>query len=170
MLRGETRKALEIFERVALPEARFNHAVALLKLGANAQAATEFDKIAADAQSTLRASAGYHAALALDRLGRTPEAEKALEKALTVDAKFDAARLYLGVLRERRGNFEGAAKAYLEFLKTNPDSLSAMLRLGTVAARAGRTDVARAWLRKVVATAPDSPEAVEARKLLVMWE
>lgn len=170
MLRGETKKALEVFAKIDLAEARFNHAVALLKLGQDAKAAAEFQEIALDESSTLRASAAYHAALAFDRIGRPGEAEKALHSALALDPKFDAALLYAGVLRERRGDAEGAARAYLDFLRRNPDSIAAMLRLGTAASRAGREDVAKTYLRKVIEKAPDSPEAIEARKLLVLWE
>jgi TolA-binding protein len=59
---------------------------------------------------------------------------------------------------------------YLAYLKIHPDSVSAMLRIGIVAQRAGRNDVGVAYLRKVIEKAPQSSEAVEARKFLVMWE
>ena len=45
-----------------------------------------------------------------------------------------------------------------------------MLRFGISAHRAGRYDVARQYLHRVIDTAPQSAEAVEARKYLVMWE
>jgi tetratricopeptide (TPR) repeat protein len=171
MLRGDAKGALQAFDRAAdLPEARFNRAVALLKLGQNEKAAAEFTKIGLDDSSPLRISATYHAALALDRLGRAAEAEKALERALALDPKFDAALLYVGVLRERRRDPHGAARAYLDFLRRNPESIAAMVRLGAAASRAGRFDVAQTYLRKVIEKAPHSPEAIEARKLLVMWE
>lgn len=154
----------------ALAEARFNRAVALLKLKETAKASSDFEQIAADEKTTLRASAAYHNALALDRLGRAADAETWLSRAIELDARFDPAMLYIGVLRERRGDLQGAGRAYLDYLKRNPDSTAAMLRLGMAAHRAGRHDVARTYLQKVIALAPESAEATEARKFLVMWE
>jgi tetratricopeptide (TPR) repeat protein len=171
MMRGDLKGALQSFDRaLTLPEARFNRAVALLKLGEHDKAAADFTAIANDESSPLRVSAGYHAALALDRLGKAAEAEKLLDAALVLDPSFDAGLLYAGQLRERRGDPTAAARAYLHYLRRNPDSIAAMLRLGAAAARAGRIDVAQQYLRKVIAKAPDSPEALEARKLLIMWD
>jgi tetratricopeptide (TPR) repeat protein len=154
----------------ALAEARFNRAVALLKLKEPAKASIEFAQLATNEKTTLRASAAYHNALALDRLGRAADAETWLGRAMELDARFDPAVLYIGVLRERRGDLQGAGRAYLDYLKRNPDSTAAMLRLSVAAQRAGRPDTARTYLKKVIALAPESAEATEARKLLVMWE
>ena len=175
MLSGETRKALDVFDRViasdaVMTEARFNRGVALLKLGENAKASAEFEKIALDEHNLLRATAAYHDALALDRLGRTADALTWSDRALALDNDFDAAMLLSGTLNERKGDVETAAKSYLAYLRRHPDSLTAMLRFGVCAQRADRLDVAKAYFRKVIATAPDSAEAAEARKFLVMWE
>lgn len=175
MLKGDPQKALEAFDRAialdgSLIEVRFNRAVALLKVGETASAAAQFSEIAAIKESRLAASAAYHHALALDRLGRAPEAEGWFERALALDPKFDAALIYLGILRERRADYNAAARAYLDYLRAKPDSIAAMLRLGVVASRAGRVDVARPYLKRVVERAPESNEAVEARKLLILWD
>jgi TolA-binding protein len=45
-----------------------------------------------------------------------------------------------------------------------------MLRFGLAAQKSGRADVAKKYLQAVVAKAPDSLDAVEARKYLVLWE
>jgi hypothetical protein len=45
-----------------------------------------------------------------------------------------------------------------------------MLRFGMSAHKSGRIDVAKTYLQKVIAAAPRSYEALEARKYLVMWE
>jgi tetratricopeptide (TPR) repeat protein len=153
-----------------LTEARFNRAVALLKLNRLADASTELQRIVAGDDSPLRVTAAYHNALALDRMGRPDDAEKWLSRAMDIDPAFDPAVLYTGVLRERRGDLQGAARSYLDYLRRNPDSTVAMLRLGMSAHRAGRLDVAKTYLKKVIDLAPASPEATEARKFLVMWE
>jgi tetratricopeptide (TPR) repeat protein len=175
LMKGETAKALVAFDAAlklqpALIEARFNRGVALLRLGEASKASAEFEGVFANQTFGLRADAAYHNAVALDRLGRTADAEQWLERARTLDPKLDAALLYIGMLRERRGDFQGAGRAYLDYLKAHPDSVVAQLRFGVTAQRAGRSDVARTWLQRVIDAAPDSPEAVEARKFLVMWE
>jgi len=173
-MKGESAKALASFEsalklRPSLTEAQFNRAVALLRLGDAAKASPVFQKIFADESSSLRAEAAYHNGIALDRLGRIADAETWLTRARALDPKLDAALLYIGTLRERRGDLQGAGRAYLDYLKAHPDSVTAMLRFGLSAQRAGRLDVARSYLQRVIDAAPDSPEALEARKFLVMW-
>ena len=175
MMSGDPRKAVAVFDGVLAAdpnavEARFDRGVALLKLGENANASAEFERIARDEHNALRASAAYHNALALDRLGRLDDAQTWAGRALALDNHFDAALLLSGSIDERRGDLESAARAYLAYLRQHPASTAAMLRLGVCAGRAGRRDVATTYLRKVVAAAPDSAEAVEARKFLVMWE
>jgi len=175
LMKGENTKALKSFDaalalRPALTEARFNRAITLLRLGEPAKASSELEKIFADETAPMRAEAAYHNGIALDRLGRTADAETWLGRARTLDPKLDAALLYVGILRERRGDLQGAGRAYLDYLKAHPDSVTAMLRLGVSAQRAGRADVARTYLQRVIDAAPDSAEAVEARKFLVMWE
>jgi TolA-binding protein len=93
-----------------------------------------------------------------------------LERALTLDPSNDDARLMLGTVRECEGDLQTAGRLYLDYLKRHPDSVAAMLRLGVTAHRAGRDDVARNWLQRVVTAAPNSDEAVEARKFLVLME
>jgi Flp pilus assembly protein TadD len=63
----------------------------------------------------LRATAAYHNGLALDRLGRAADAETWLGRALTLDPALGAALLYTGILRERRGELQGAGRAYLDY-------------------------------------------------------
>ena len=98
------------------------------------------------------------------------DAQKWLGRALELDPRLDAALLYSGVLHERRGDLQAAGRAYTGYLKRNPDSTVALLRFGISAHRAGYVDTARTYLRRVIDRAPDSPEALEARKFLVMWE
>lgn len=175
MMSGHVAESAAVFDGVvrddpALIEARFNRGVAELKLGQPARASADFEAIANDERSMLRASAAYHNALALDRLGRSAEASEWIDRAIALDNDFDAARLLSGVFRERSGDLTGAARIYLDYLKRHPDSTVAMLRLGVSAQRAGRADVAATYLKRVIAEAPDSIEAVEARKFLVLWE
>jgi tetratricopeptide (TPR) repeat protein len=175
LLSGDAAKALVSFDhslalQPKLQEARFNRALALLRLNEPAKASSDLEAIWADESSQLRPEAAYHNGIALDRLGRDAEAETWLTRALASNPKLDGALLYMGSLRERRGDTQGAGRAYFDYLKLHPDSTIAALRFGIVAQRAGRIEVARTYLKGVIDKAPDSAEAVEARKYLVMWE
>lgn len=171
MMSGDAKSALPLFEKaMPLPEARFNRAVALLKLSKYTEASAELEKIYGDANSPLRASAAYHDALALDALGKPDDAVTWLTRALDLDPKFDSALLYLGVLRERLGDLQSAGKAYKQFLDRHPDSIVAMLRFAVAAQRAGHPDTARKYFEKIIAAVPSSAEAAEARMYLEMWE
>jgi tetratricopeptide (TPR) repeat protein len=175
MLDGRTAEAIAAFDKAlaldgTLHAARLNRAVAQLRSGQPAKALADLETIWKDESSPLRAQAAYHQGIALDRLGRAADAEAWLSRAIELDSSLDAALLYLGHLREQRGDVEGAARHYLDYLKTHPQSAGAMLRLGIAAQKAGRTDVAKLYLERVLQTDPDGAEAVEARKYLVMWE
>lgn len=175
LLDGETTKALASFEKALtlqpdLQPARFNRALAFLRNHDYAKAVADLEKVYADEHTSLRADAAYHLGIANDRLGHTAAAETWLDRALKLDAKLDAALLYSGMLRERRGDLQGAGRAYLEYIDRYPQSAAALLRFGISAQKAGRIDVAKTYLQRAIAAAPKSAEALEARKYLVMWE
>jgi protein O-GlcNAc transferase len=175
LLEGEIAKAMAAFDKALalqpdLQAARFNRGLAHLRNHAYAKAAADLEPVYADEHGPLRADAAYHLGIAYDRLGRATEAETWLDRALKLDSTLDAALLYVGMLRERRGELQGAGRAYLDYLALHPESLSAKLRFGISAHKAGRIDTAKKYLDQVIAAAPRSDEAIEARKFLVMWE
>lgn len=174
MLAGDTKRSLTDFDTAleldpSMTEARFNRAVAMLRLGDYARASKEFETIWGG-KSPLRARAAYHDALALDAMSKTAGAEAWIGRALEADPQLDDALFYSGVLSERRGDLQAAGRAYKTYLDRHPDSVGAMLRFGVCAQRAGSIDTAKAFLERVIKTSPDSAEAAEARKFLVMWE
>lgn len=174
MLAGDTKLSVTDFDTAlelepALAEARFNRAVALLKLGEYARASKELETVFSGT-SSLRAWAAYHDALALDAMSKPAEAEAWLARALEADPQLDDALFYSGVLHERRGDLQAAGRAYKTYLDRHPDSVGAMLRFGVCAQRAGSAGTAKAYLDGVIKASPDSAEAAEARKFLVMWE
>ena len=174
MLAGDTKRSIADFDTAlelepGMSEARFNRAVALLKLGEYARASKELETIYS-ASSSLRARAAYHEALALDAMSKPAEAEAWLGRALQAEPKFDDALFYSGVLHERRGDLQAAGRAYKTYLDRHPDSVGAMLRFGVCAQRDGSVDTATAYLERVITASPNSAEAAEARKFLVMWE
>ena len=175
MLGGDAKKSIEEFNSAlelqpSLSEAHLNRGIAFLRLGDYVHASRDFETIWSDPKSALRARAAYHDALALDALKRTADAETWVNRAIETDPAFDDALLFAGVLRERRGDMQSAGKAYKAYLDRHPDSVVAMLRFAVTAERAGFASTAQTYLKKVVDTAPSSPEAEEARKFLLMWE
>ena len=172
---GDLVKAIASFDEAlkhdrTIEQARLNRGVALLRNGQIAKAMADFESLANDEHSIVGADAAYHLALALDRLGRASEAETWIERAIKLDNELDAAVLYAGMLRERRGDLQAAGHAYLEYLKKHPDSTTALLRFGVSAQKSGSIETAKTYLRRVVALAPKSAEAMEARKWLLLWE
>lgn len=175
MLKGELKSAIASFDKALtlnenLSEARLNRGIARMRLGEIAGASKDFEAVFNDQRSAVRADAAYHNAIALDRLARASDAEDWISRALTLDPSLDAAMLYQGTLRERRGDLQGAGRAYLDYMKNHPDSPAALLRFGLSAQKSGRNDTAKKYLQRVIDVAPNSPEAIEARKFLVMWE
>lgn len=172
---GDLTKAVASFDEAlkldaTLEQARLNRGIALLRTGQTAKAIADLQALANDEHSAIRGDAAYHLALAFDRMGRTSEAEVWVERAIKLDNDLDAAVLFAGMLRERRGDLQGAGRAYLSYLNTHPDSTVALLRFGVSAQKAGRAETAKSYLKRVIALAPKSAEAVEAQKYLVMWE
>lgn len=147
-----------------------NRAVALLRTDRLALASAEFEVLWKDENSPWRGEAAYHNGIALDRLGRDADAELWLQRAASVDQRLDGALLYIGMLRERGGDLQGAGRAYRDYLKAHPDSPVALLRFGISAQKSGRPEVARTYFERLLKAAPQSAEAIEARKILVMWE
>ena len=175
MAGGDLAKAIASFDEALrldsrFEQARLNRGITHFRAGQMTRALADLEAAADDEHSTVRGDAAYHLALVLDRLGRAAEAEAWLERALKLDNDLHEAILQLGILRERRGDLQNAGRAYLEYLNARPDSPVALLRFGIAAQKSGRADVARSYLQRVVALAPQSPQAMEARKYLVLWE
>ncbi|HVT43291.1 MAG TPA: tetratricopeptide repeat protein [Thermoanaerobaculia bacterium] len=174
MMSNRLDKALQTFERALsvepeLLEARFNRGVVLLKLRQYDRASAEFEVVFRRG-GLLTAPAAFHRAIAEEGSGRLESSVQWLDRALAADPAFDPALLYLGSIRERQAELQAAGRAYRRYLDRHPDSIVALLRFGIVAHAAGHPETARKYLRQVLEKAPESPEAVEANKFLVMWE
>ena len=175
LLAGDLKAARKSFTTAlaqdnALVDARFNLGIVDLRESNFAAAADAFAAVWKIEDSPLRARAAYHHALADDRLNRLDDAATWLGRALANDPTLQEAKLYLGVVLERKGEFAEAGKYYKEFLTDQPNNVIAMLRFGVVAIRAGYPDTARRYLKLVVQQSPDSPEGIEARKYLFTLE
>ncbi|MGH9457706.1 MAG: tetratricopeptide repeat protein [Thermoanaerobaculia bacterium] len=176
LVENDAAGALRAFERASGedPEAvepRINAAVALLRLDRPADAGAILDDLAGrELSPPLAYSVAYHRALAARMQGRLDEALAWSDRALEADPDSADALLLSGTLLERMGRYERAGRRYKDYLGRHPGSIVAMLRFGVVAHRAGHRELAQKYLREVSLRAPDSREAVEARKFLLMWE
>ena len=175
MLGGDAKKSLDDFNlalelQPSLAEAHLNRGIAYMRLADFVRASRDFETVWSDPKSSLRARAAYHDALSMDAMKRAADAETWINRALEADPSFDDAILFSALLHERRGDLQGAGKAYKSYLDKHPESIVAMLRFAISAQRSGFADTARKYLEKVIAAAPDSQEAEEARKFLIMWE
>jgi tetratricopeptide (TPR) repeat protein len=72
----------------------------------------------------------------------------------------------VGSLYFATGRVADAIDAYQKVLEASPGSAGALLGLGKCFFNSGELERARQYLEDVVATAPDSPQAAEARRFL----
>lgn len=174
MMNGRPQEAV-VKLRSALAEdasylpARLNLGVGLLRLGQFREASAELERVYA-AGGNLAGNAAYHRALAADASGEPAEAIEWFEKALAADSGLSEAHLQLGYVHEKRGQLQLAGRSYRRYLEHHPESPAGLLRFGVAAQRSGHLETARRYLRLVIDIAPDSAEAVEARKFLVIWD
>jgi len=75
-------------------------------------------------------------------------------------------QLNLGNLYLDQGVMSEAVRCFERSVSINPDYLLGYIGLGTAYQRSGRADLATEQFRKVLSMAPDSPEAVRAKRLL----
>lgn len=175
LLADRTEEARAHFEGVLkrdpdFVQARFNRGLALLKLGDDDGAISDFKAVWESDFEALRPSAAFHAALAEQSRRRLSEAESWLARAIESNPDFAEAHLVRGTVLERMSRFEEAGRAYREVLRLQPRSAVAMLRFGVSAWRAGFRDTALNYLRQVESLSPGSREAMEARKYLLVLE
>ena len=118
-------------------------------LGEIARASQRFEEAVLHYRKASSAAAGKGLGVALLKLGRYDEAERALEQALSEESEPSerAETLYLlGSVRNERGDEEGAVAALTEASKTDPNHPETRYLLGTTLARLGRGDEARTEL------------------------
>ena len=150
--------------------ARYNRGLARLASSDLAGAAEDFELVASLESSQLGARAAYHRALVSAHRSDWRSAEAWSQRALQLDSLLPDARLMLGYSLERQNKWAAAGQEYKTFVADYPSATWAMVRFAVTAMRAGFPETARAWLRRASQADPDSAEAVEARKYLVMLE
>jgi predicted Zn finger-like uncharacterized protein len=93
------------------------------------------------------------------RKRRFDDAESALDRVASLDAKFPGLQLERGRLAEARGNMDAAITGYRAALEESPEDIALKSRLGAAMVLTGRLDEAEALLREVLKVQPYSAEA-----------
>jgi tetratricopeptide (TPR) repeat protein len=84
----------------------------------------------------------YNIGVAQLKLGNDRAAEQAFEATLEIDPKFSAAWVNLGILKERKGDFEGAILVYEQGLESSENDPSLTARKVACLRKMGQTDMA----------------------------
>ena len=102
--------------------------------------------------------------------GAFPAAIAGYSEALDLDSMAVDVWVDRGACRHALSDFMGAEHDFRMALSIQSDHVTARFNLGIVFFSSGRLDSARVYWTWVTATAPESGEAVRARKLLVQLE
>lgn len=100
------------------------------------------------------------------KLGDTVGAEVKFRQAIDVNPRYPRAHWELGRLMENEGDLEGALQEYQEAWKGMPEVPDLNLKLGEIYFALGDATQARVYFEKVIAVAPGSTQAGEARDYL----
>jgi tetratricopeptide (TPR) repeat protein len=108
---------------------------------------------------------------ALDQLGKTDEANEALERAESIDRDSEALWLTRASLAEKHGRIESAIEAYQQAERVAPASIEPPLALATLLNKQGARERARAVLEGFQARSPkSSARAAKAEMALAITE
>jgi soluble lytic murein transglycosylase len=168
---GPLARALDGYERafaagLGTSQDRFDHAMALLLLGRNRQAANAFRRVTAP--GPLAAAAAYQRGRALVRTGSIAQARTVLRgllRAHATDTSAGWAMLLLSDLATDENRDAAARSTYLELAHRFPEMQIASLarfRAGVIAIAGGRHRQAAAEMDTIVAKWPRSQEVLAA--------
>ncbi len=104
-------------------------------------------------------------ARALTRLGRLDDADREVEKALSLFPEFDRAHEVQGDLLLAKGDLPAAAGAFEEALKLNPNRQQTRMKLGRLRMRMGHVDKAKALRGEFLKLDQDNQDIVRAVNL-----
>jgi type IV pilus assembly protein PilF len=143
-------------------DARSNRGAAYVQLGQFAMAESDFLAVLADTTHAARAGVYFNLGSLYAGRGNLSAAEENLRKATIGSAPVDAFVL-LAQVEERLAKPAAAELAFREATKRAPERADVALGLARVLESEGRAEEARDWYRKVIALAPESTEANQAR-------
>ncbi len=167
---GQGAQALDSFNRALQLEpnyadARNNRGAAYLQLGQMSMAEADFLSVLTDNTYANRAGVLVNLGSLYLTTGNLVAAEENLRMATRLNGPADAYYL-LGRVEEKLGKKSLAESAYREAVTEAPERPDILLAFATFLQAEGRQDEARDLYRRVVAVAPNSPEAGLARTKL----
>lgn len=168
---GDTDHALAEFNRAldlapSFTDARNNRGSVYLADGELRQAEVDFVAVLADSTYPHRWQVTYNLGVTYLKQGRLAAAEENFRRVVaSADPVFDA-YLRLAEIAETREHPEVAVDLLEEARLKFPDRPEAALALGRLLIADGRIEDGNRLLREVVASAPDSDEATQARQLM----
>jgi Flp pilus assembly protein TadD len=151
-------------DRPNQPTVMVNLGIALRFAGRRGEAKALFES-AFDTPSGRRSAGHQLAQLAMDD-SNLEEAERILRLVLVEEYGAAEVRNALGLVLERRGRFDGAAREYAEAARLDPNAAEPRNNLGNLARRQRRGDDAERWYLEAIAVDPYSIGAYNNLALL----
>jgi Flp pilus assembly protein TadD len=167
MAAGRPAQAIDHFTRAlqlapTFSDARNNRGAAYMQLGQYSQAEADFLQALGDRYYPNRAGVYFNLGSLHVLKGSLVAAEENLRRAAVPTGPIEAF-LLLGEVEERLGKLELAESALRDGISRAPERTDLLLALAAFLERRGRAREARAYYEKVVALAPYSQEAEQAR-------
>ncbi|MDX1438755.1 MAG: tetratricopeptide repeat protein [Rubricoccaceae bacterium] len=150
------RQAVEMSPQFS--EARYKYAEALAQAGRTDEAIAQY-------QETVRRDPFRHTG-AWNNLGflfmqrqQWAQAQRALLRAVELDARFVEARANLGAVYFNQEQIDAASEQFRTVLEFNPDYIPALGNLGVISMQAGRTAEARRYFERLLSLSPGDQQA-----------
>jgi tetratricopeptide (TPR) repeat protein len=147
-------------------EARNNRGVAWMEMGKINEAEADFQAVLGGNTSREKLNAHFNQGLLEVKREAWEAAEKEFTVVLAEDPKYVRANRERGIVRVRREAFADALDDLLRYLRTEPRDVSANYNAALALLTTGRRDVARKYMQRAIAAAPESDEAKKAKRFL----
>ncbi len=147
-------------------EARNNRGVAYLQMGKWDDAEVDFQAVLDGPPTPEKVNAHYNLGLLWEKRERFQDAEREYSLAIADAPDNVAALRSRGVVRIRLGQNAGALEDFLAVLKAEPKDPVANYQAAICMLATDRRDLARKFMERAVAAAPESDEGRKARRWL----
>jgi tetratricopeptide (TPR) repeat protein len=147
-------------------EARNNRGVAWMESGRFSEAEADFQAVLDGPPSPEKVNAHYNLGLLYSRREAWREAEREFSLTLADAPENDRAFRARGLARVKLDDFKGALEDFLTVLKSDPRDPVANYQAAVCLLASGHRDLARRYMDRALASAPESDEGRRARRFL----